>query len=103
MAAARENEIGRARCPICSTDRARLRVSGKSLAYICCDTCNVQVFARSDRSDEKLRALHIKEAAPADERPPVPTVTVPSAGPVPVIVPRQVTAPKAAMGWGWLG
>lgn len=92
MTAIRENEIGRARCPICSTDRARLRVSAKSLAYINCDSCNAQVFARSDRSDEKLRSMHIKEAAPA----------VPEASPRPApAAPAKPADDNAKRGLGW--
>lgn len=96
MTAARENEIGRARCPICSTDRARLRVSSKSLAYITCDTCNAQVFARSDRSDEKLRALHIKEAQPA--------ASAVVEQPAPAVVAKEVPAQfvKRGLGWGFM-
>jgi hypothetical protein len=95
MTAVRENEIGRARCPICSTDRARLRVSAKSLAYITCDSCNAQVFARSDRSDEKLRALHVKEAAPAV------SAVIEQAAPAPAAPAKPATVePKRGLGWG---
>lgn len=111
MAATRENEIGRCSCPVCKSTRARLRVSTKQLAYVTCDTCNAQVFARSDRSDEALRALHINdEQAPAQE-----TAKQPAKQPEPVQqdkapaatpVPAQAAAPviqKTGMSWGILG
>ena len=90
MSAARDNEIGRCRCPVCSSDRARLRVSAKQLAYITCDSCNLQAFARSDRSDEKLRALLIGE---------------PEKLPAEPLASDQKLQPNAAssMSWGVLG
>lgn len=104
--AGRENEIGRCRCPVCSSTRARLRVSTKQLAYVTCDTCNAQVFARSDRSDAALRALHIAEPAEpatvdAQPAPPAPAVQhqpAPAAKPAPAPV-----AKPQGMGWGILG
>lgn len=71
--AARENEIGRCQCPVCTSRRARLRVNVKGLAYVTCDTCNCQVFARSDRSDQLLRETYISDGqAGADEGKPAP-------------------------------
>ena len=47
-----------------------MRVSAKNLTYVVCDACNAQVFARSDRSDEKLRAMLLAaDAAPAAPAP----------------------------------
>lgn len=96
---ARENEIGPCRCPLCGSTRARLRVSGKQLAYVVCNSCNAQLFARSERSDELARALHVAEPAPAaapdDAPPPPPSAPAPAA--------PSTTDDKPAMGWGVLG
>ena len=109
--AARDNEIGRCRCPVCDSDRARLRVNTKQLAYVVCDACNLQVFARSDRSDEKLRARHIAEPATPDPAPaPTPAaLPAPAAAPAPAHAaaptPQPAPAAKPAMKWGafpWL-
>jgi len=98
VAAVRENEIGRCRCPVCASDRARLRVSAKQLAYVTCDTCNAQIFARSDRSDEKLRSMLVAEAAPAAPE------AAPAAAPAPVAaaVPARAPEASAAPSWGAL-
>ena len=64
---ASEKTIGACTCPVCGSQKASLRVSSKGLSYVCCNTCNVQIFARSDNSDDRLRRLHIKAlAVPAD-------------------------------------
>lgn len=94
MTAVRENEIGRCRCPVCASDRARLRVSSKKLTYVTCDSCNVQVFARSDRSDEKLRSMLM-----ADDAAPTPTPTpAPTMAPTPEPTPAPAKEPVPA--WG---
>lgn len=84
----RENEIGHCRCPVCGHKRAALRFSGKKLAYVTCDSCNVQIFARSSNSDEKLRALHIMD---------LPDLPKPEPSPSP---PEPKPAPS--FGWGML-
>lgn len=94
--AARENEIGRCRCPVCSSDRARLRVNTKGLAYVVCDACNVQVFARSDRSDGHLRRMHLPEPASA---PPAPAAAT-AAAPAPEPAPPTIKADRPGMTWG---
>lgn len=48
-------QIGRGICPVCEHDKARFAVSVKNLVCMTCDSCNTQIFARSDRSDELLR------------------------------------------------
>lgn len=89
--------IGRCKCPLCSSDRARLSLAKSKLSVITCNACNFQGFARSDRSDDKLRALLIAEPAapPADDppAPPAPTAAAPQPAP----------ATRAPMGWGVLG
>lgn len=96
---AAEREIGRASCPVCASDRARLRVSAKGLAYVVCNACQCQVFSRSDRSDELLRRLHVAEAAPT---PPAPPAPAPDNLPAELPAPDPEPAPRRG-GWGWLG
>lgn len=98
--AASEREIGRCTCPVCRSPRASLRVSVKNLAYVVCNTCNTQIFGRSDRADEALRAMHIKEA-PETQQQPEPAKQEPAqAAPV---VQAQAVVKKSAMSWGILG
>lgn len=99
MTVAAEREIGRCVCPVCRSDRAHLRVSSKGLAYVVCNTCQVQAFARSDRSDELLRAMHRPDAAAPAAAPAASPAPAPAAEPTPTPTPD---APKARA-WGWLG
>jgi len=94
MAATRDNEVGRCKCPVCASTRARLRVSAKQLAYVVCDACNAQVFARSDRSDAALRALHLPDAAPAPVEPASIPEPVRTEAPAPKPAPGRTDAPK---------
>jgi hypothetical protein len=48
--------IGVGSCPVCNSGKAHFTVSKKQLVCVTCNTCNTQIFARSDRSDELLRA-----------------------------------------------
>jgi hypothetical protein len=80
-------KIGRCRCPVCKSDRASLTLAKSRLSVLTCNGCNFQGFARSDKSDELLRARLIPEDAPAApapapvrETPPVPVRT----GPAPI-------------------
>jgi hypothetical protein len=101
--------IGRCRCPVCSSDRASLRLSCKGLPYILCNTCHIQLFSRSDMSDSLLRALLITEqaaTAPAPEPAPTPAAK-PAAAPVPApepeAKPKQPEPEKpvrTGLGWG---
>lgn len=64
--------IGVGRCPIgCGSTKARYTLSAKSLTVGTCNACNTQVFARSDRSDELLRANIRPASDPAPEPAPV--------------------------------
>ena len=99
-AAVRENALGAARCPCCDSRRAALRLSAKGLAYLVCNTCNVQIFARSERSDDLLRDLLIPAAPSAPEvvmgspsAPPKEVMGSP-ASPKPAPVPTPAPAPK---------
>lgn len=94
-------QIGRCKCPVCGSTRASLRLSAKQLSYLTCNACNFQGFARSDASDEKLRALLVAEPTPAAE--PAPE-TAPTPEPVRTNVapaPEPVrTAERPSWGFG---
>lgn len=47
-------DIARCSCPICSGDAA-LRETSKRKAYVVCDNCGVQIFARGPLSNKLLR------------------------------------------------
>lgn len=88
--------IGTGRCPIgCGSSKARYTLSAKSLAVGTCNACNCQVFARSDRSDELLRANIVRDtpapASAAGDAPP----------PAPAPAPEPDNTPqKRRIGWG---
>lgn len=95
--------IGHGACPICRNTKARFTVSKRQLACMTCNTCNCQVFARSDSSDEKLRAL-IHPSAPA-----APVATEAAAKVAPVLepsaskpAPEETPTKKTGVGWGML-
>lgn len=104
---ARENEIGRARCPLCG-GVASLRVSAKRLSYLAMDCCGAQLFTRSDASDALARALLIPgEPPPADPKPAKPAPAPAAAKPAPTPQPTPADPPaappapaKRVMGWG---
>lgn len=98
MAQVRENEIGRCRCPVCSSTRAHLRFSGKQLAYITCNACNVQVFARGERSDAAMRAMHVPDEPEAPA--PAPALPAPAAQRPALQAPPADVSQRAA--WGVL-
>lgn len=54
--------LGKGECPCCGSPLADVKLPAKGLAYLVCNTCNVQVFARSARSDELLRDKIGKQA-----------------------------------------
>ncbi len=99
--------IGAARCPLCSHNRARLSLSKSGLACLTCDGCNLQLFARSARSDDLLRRLHLPDQAPAAAAQPAPappspptptTASKPAATPAPAPAPDVRQRPA----WGFL-
>lgn len=81
-------KLGACRCPLCGHPAASVRLSGKGLAYMVCDACNSQLFARSGRSDELLRDRIVKPA--------------PAAAPA-APAPEPAPAATARIGWGVLG
>lgn len=102
-----ENLIGRGACPVCGNVKARFTFSIKKLACMTCNTCNVQIFARSDSSDEKLRAM-VKEDKPA----PAPAAQAPAATPPaataekypdPIAKPADTAQNKQPKTWGFFG
>lgn len=105
---ARPNDIGQCRCPLCGSTSARLSVSAKQLAYVTCNGCQAQIFARSDRSDALLRALHIKGDEPPADPAPAPAPAKPAPAPKPVPEPKPTPQPEppkaepksAGLGWG---
>lgn len=100
------NDIGHCRCPLCGSTSARLSVSAKQLAYVTCNGCQAQIFARSDRSDAILRATHVTQADPLPAPAPAPTPATtpkpaPAVKPAPAPQPEPpAPPPKAGMGWG---
>lgn len=93
--------LGTGRCPVCGSIKARFTLSAKQLAVITCNACNFQGFARSEHSDEKLRALISPEpsAAPA----PAPVADPPAAAPAPTPAPQPEPATtggrRSLMSW----
>ncbi len=74
-------KLGTGRCPVCGSVKARYTLSSKQLAVVTCNACNFQGFARSEHSDERLRALITPEASPAPA--PVDPPPAPAASPAP--------------------
>ncbi|WP_455342453.1 hypothetical protein [Variovorax durovernensis] len=85
-------KIGDGKCPLCA-GAMRVSLSKNQLAVMTCNSCNCQLFARSGRSDELLRAC-ITRAANAPEPAPAPT---PSPTPVAPAVAPSAPAPAPAV------
>lgn len=58
------NKIGDCTCPLCRGD-AEVGLSKSQLVYLVCNGCNIQLFARSGRSDDMVRQLLKPKADPA--------------------------------------
>lgn len=87
--------IGACRCPVCKSDKARLTLAKSQLPVLTCNACNLQIFSRSSRSDELLRAGLIVNEAPA--APPVqPAAPSPALKPEPVHTEKPAAAPVQA-------
>lgn len=92
--------IGRCRCPLCNSDKARLTLAKSQLGVITCNACNFQGFARSDRSDELLRARVVNDPAPQPAPQPAPapeTKPAPAAEPTPA--PKPASTRPAWANW----
>lgn len=87
--------IGRCKCPLCNSDKARLTLAKSQLAVITCNGCNFQGFARSDRSDELLRARLVADPAPQPEPKPAPEPKPTPTAPKPQPEPEPKPAPAA--------
>jgi hypothetical protein len=97
--------IGRCKCPLCG-GVARLSLAKTQLSVLTCNGCNFQGFARSDRSDEKLRALLIPEPAAAQALAETKQALVSAgrAAPEPEPGPTPTPAPAPAKpNWGLFG
>ena len=92
--------IGRCKCPLCHSDKARLTLAKSQLAVITCNGCNFQGFARSDRSDELLRARVVADAPPAQDPAPPPPAPAPAATPI-ATPPAPVAPAPAPAKAGW--
>ena len=87
--------LGRCKCPVCASTKARLSLSKSGLATLTCNACNFQGFARSGTSDELLRARIVTDA-PAAPAPAPATLapTPPPAAPMPPPIPAALAARK---------
>lgn len=85
-------KIGACTCPLCGGN-ARLGLAKTQLPVLTCNGCNIQLFARSDRSDGLLRALiRPEKAEPAAPEPPAPAPAK-KAAPAPAPTPTPEPAP----------
>lgn len=117
--AASDKHIGRARCPLCGSDKATVGVSAKGWPYLVAPCCKAQVFARGHESDALIRALLIERAAQAAKPKienradlldaiggrldaPVPMPAAPIAAPVET-KPAPPAPPKRPAGFGLFG
>jgi len=82
-----EKRIGSCTCPICSSRKAEVRVSAKQLAYLVCNACNFQGFARSEQSDRLMRDRITPDSDAGPGPVPVPAAAAPVPGTKPVPVP----------------
>lgn len=83
-------KLGLGRCPVCGGVHARVSLSKNQLAVMTCTDpgCGVQIFARGEGADEKLRDRIV--TAPAAEPAPAP---IKPAAPAPA--PKPARAPMA--------
>lgn len=78
------DKIGPAKCPLCG-GTASLSLAKTQLPVLTCNACNIQLFTRSDKSDQLVRELLHKKQAPEPTPEPkkAPTVTPPPVRPEP--------------------
>ena len=96
-----ERRIAACTCPVCSSRKAEIRLSAKLLAYIVCNACNFQGFARSEQSDRLLRerAIPDTEATAGQVGKPAPAAAPAAPAPAPGAKPAPAPATKPAA-WG---
>lgn len=92
-------KIGDATCPLCRAQGARVSLSKSRLAVLTCNACNLQLFSRSGRSDELVRA-YITKAAPAAAPAPV-AAPEPEALPNPQPAPAPAARPRLGLFTAW--
>jgi len=80
--------VGRMKCPICSSKRARVSISKGGRAVLICNACHFQGFARSDYSDTLIRSAMTPEQKVVEAESAAPAMPVPPAG--------QEIAPRGA-------
>lgn len=86
-------KIGPATCPLCG-GTASVGLSRKQLPVLTCNGCNIQLFTRSDRSDQLVRQLLKAKPAPASSSPSEPPA--PAAAPIVVAADPVPAAPVPA-------
>lgn len=57
--------LGKCDCPVCKMSGASVRETVKGKAYILCDECMCQIFARGIKADQVMRG-NITEHAPVE-------------------------------------
>lgn len=72
-------DIGEINCPICGMSGAHVRETERGRAYIVCDECVVQIFARGAESDKKIRAAMTAAGGTVAALPVAPVVEVDAA------------------------
>lgn len=91
--------IGQCDCPICKKS-ADVRITKKAKAYIHCDDCGFQGFARGYTADKLLREMTTAKALPPAEVVPmvsiVPKVSTPPSPAVKPNIDRDKTPEKPA-------
>ncbi len=85
-------KIGDARCPLCG-GTSRVGLAKTQLPVLTCNACNIQLFTRSDRSDQLVRALLL---APKKDAEPAPGSNAPAPAPAPSATPQTPTPTPAA-------
>jgi len=61
----KRNVVGLVKCSVCGFTDAEVGEAATGYAYVVCDECGSQMFCRSRRCDEKLRA----SMRPAGDKP----------------------------------
>lgn len=89
-------DIGTINCPICAMSGAHVRETEKRRAYILCEECNVQIFARGADSDKKIRAAMKPEGEETPAEKPAPKEAEPAPQPkeekqAPIVPPAEKT------------
>lgn len=85
-------DLGRCACPVCAGNAA-LRETIKRKAYVVCENCGVQIFARGHESDSLLRRLGGPLAGGAERAEPGPAASAPPVEPPAKQPPAQPAAP----------